>query len=115
MIASAARTAASSSRRFWRCLRRILRCTGPSLFCSATSVTLGKTGPDSEQFDPGEFFDGDLLDTPGWRLMCLLGAGWSFDAATDLASRPHHEVDLHQAIDLLENGCDEATALAILL
>ena len=47
-----------------------------------------------------------------WRLEMLERAGYSRDAAEELASR--HDVDLHAAIDLVEHGCAEDVALRIL-
>jgi hypothetical protein len=43
----------------------------------------------------------------------LQRAGYGPDAAAELASR--HDVDLHHAIDLVEQGCPEDIALRILL
>jgi hypothetical protein len=48
-----------------------------------------------------------------WRAEALERAGYDADAAAELAARP--DVDLHQAIGLLENGCPPETALQILL
>jgi hypothetical protein len=48
-----------------------------------------------------------------WRLEMLERAGYSHDAAGELAAR--HDVDLHAAIDLLAQGCSEDVALRILL
>ena len=48
-----------------------------------------------------------------WRLEMLARAGYSRDAAAELASR--HDIDLHAAIDLIEQGCSEDIALRILL
>ena len=54
----------------------------------------------------------------GWRVLCwrlaeLSSAGYSDDAAAVLAALSG--VDLHEATDLLLNGCEQATALRILL
>jgi hypothetical protein len=77
---------------------------------------VAKTGPGSDPEDfVGGFFDGELTDTAGWRTLLLIGAGYSSDAAVELGLRPYWEVDVHEAISLLERGCDEATALQILL
>ncbi len=43
-----------------------------------------------------------------WRLERLIAAGWDEIAALILAA--DHTVDLHQACELLERGCDQATA-----
>jgi hypothetical protein len=48
-----------------------------------------------------------------WRAEALERAGYDAAAAAELAARP--DVDLHQAIGLLENGCPPDTALKILL
>ena len=48
-----------------------------------------------------------------WRAEALERAGYAAAAAAELAARP--DVDLHQAIGLLENGCPPETALKILL
>ena len=48
-----------------------------------------------------------------WRTDALERAGYDPDAAVELATR--HDVDLHLAIGLLENGCPADTALRILL
>lgn len=48
-----------------------------------------------------------------WRAEELERAGYSHEAAAELAAR--HEVDLHRAIDLLREGCPHDVALAILL
>ncbi|HEX7084294.1 MAG TPA: hypothetical protein VF186_09300 [Gaiellaceae bacterium] len=47
-----------------------------------------------------------------WRAEELERAGFSRDAATELAGRS--DVDLHRAIDLLAQGCPPETALSIL-
>ena len=48
-----------------------------------------------------------------WRAQELERAGYSPDAAAKLAARS--DVDLHQAIDLLTQGCPAEVALKILL
>ncbi len=110
MTANAAKNPDSRIRRCWRWLHRKLRCGDRNRFFSASSVTLAKSGPDSK-FDPGEFFDGDLTDTEGWRFLCLWEAGWSYDRAQELAART--DVDLHKACALIEK-CPEPLALEIL-
>jgi hypothetical protein len=47
-----------------------------------------------------------------WRLEQLVRAGYRSLHAHELASRA--DVDLHLACDLLERGCPEETAFAIL-
>lgn len=47
-----------------------------------------------------------------WRLERLIAAGWDEIPALIIAA--DHAVDLHRACGLLENGCDQATAWAIL-
>ena len=48
-----------------------------------------------------------------WRAAELERAGYSPDAAARIAAR--HDVDLHRAVGLLENGCPAELALKILL
>lgn len=48
-----------------------------------------------------------------WRLSCLLDAGWRPFRAELLA--PRFDIDLHVAVDLVRQGCDQKTALRILL
>jgi hypothetical protein len=51
-------------------------------------------------------------DVVSWRIERLLGAGYDDEAALVLAL--DRDVDLHQAISLLERGCPLDTALQIL-
>jgi len=55
----------------------------------------------------------ELEQVERWRLETLRRAGYDAESAAVLASS--HEVDLHDAVDLLERGCSLATALKILL
>jgi hypothetical protein len=48
-----------------------------------------------------------------WRSEELERAGYAPDAAAELAAR--HDIDLHQAVALLEQGCTPDLALQILL
>lgn len=48
-----------------------------------------------------------------WRADMLERAGYSADDASELAGR--FDVDLHQAIGLIEKGCTPEVALQILL
>jgi predicted Zn-dependent protease len=48
-----------------------------------------------------------------WRFRMLSDAGYDACAAARLASAV--EIDLHQACDLVANGCSPVTALRILL
>ena len=48
-----------------------------------------------------------------WRLEMLAQAGYEPAAAAELAARL--DVDLHQALDLLERGCPPELAARILL
>ena len=52
-----------------------------------------------------------------WRFEYLTRAGYDAHAAGLLAPRWKGEetIDLHRAVGLLENGCDQETALQILL
>jgi hypothetical protein len=47
-----------------------------------------------------------------WRAEALEHAGYAAAAALELAARP--DVDLHRAIELLENGCPPELAVQIL-
>jgi hypothetical protein len=55
----------------------------------------------------------ELERVEAWRAQELERAGYSRDAAAELAAR--HDIDLHRAIDLLRQGCPHDVALAILL
>jgi hypothetical protein len=55
----------------------------------------------------------ELEQVERWRATELERAGYSADAAARIASR--HDVDLHRAIALVENGCPPELALKILL
>jgi hypothetical protein len=48
----------------------------------------------------------------GWRAQELERAGFSAEAAAELA--PRSDIDLHHAIKLLESGCSPELALEIL-
>lgn len=48
-----------------------------------------------------------------WRVDSLVRAGYTQDAAFDLAFSKH--VDLHAAVRLVKSGCPADTALRILL
>jgi hypothetical protein len=48
-----------------------------------------------------------------WRAQALERAGYAPDAAVELALR--QDIDLHFAVELIENGCPPETALRILL
>ncbi len=52
-----------------------------------------------------------------WRLLQLLDAGYPLDGAQRLAALDvgPDKVDLHEACDLVRNGCSPALALEILL
>jgi protoporphyrinogen oxidase len=52
------------------------------------------------------------LDVVSWRYDRLVAAGYPPNTAIVLADSP---VDLHQALDLLANGCSPRQALRILL
>ena len=47
-----------------------------------------------------------------WRLHVLIEAGYPLPLAERLAAS---EADLHQAVELVDNGCEHATAADILL
>ena len=48
----------------------------------------------------------------GWRLHVLIEAGYPVHLAERLA---HSEADLHQAVELVRQGCDARVAAEILL
>jgi hypothetical protein len=48
-----------------------------------------------------------------WRASALERAGYDPVAAAELAGR--NDIDLHLAVELLENGCPPETALRILI
>jgi len=48
-----------------------------------------------------------------WRAEALERAGYDIASALELAAR--NDVDLHQAIDLVESGCSPDLAVRILL
>jgi len=48
-----------------------------------------------------------------WRAEALEKVGYDLVSATQLAAR--HDVDLHQAVELVEAGCPTELALRILL
>jgi hypothetical protein len=57
--------------------------------------------------------DGDKRLVVHWRFDSLVRAGYAERDAVVAAT--HFEVDLHQAVDLVQRGCPSATALRILL
>jgi hypothetical protein len=57
--------------------------------------------------------DPELQRIERWRLEALERAGYPSAAAVELAVR--HDVDLHGAIELVEQGCSPELALRILL
>ena len=58
-------------------------------------------------------FEPEIEVVEQWRLLTLERAGYDSESASVLAAS--HEVDLHQAVELLERGCPVAVALQILL
>jgi hypothetical protein len=48
-----------------------------------------------------------------WRYEALLRAGYEPSAARRMAER--HDIDLHNAVELVERGCAPELAVAILL
>jgi hypothetical protein len=48
-----------------------------------------------------------------WRVQSLSRVGYDLESATVLAAS--HEIDLHRAMSLVENGCPVDLALQILL
>jgi len=62
---------------------------------------------------PTPTLDSEIELVEQWRLEALQRAGYDPESASVLAVS--HEVDLHQAIDLLRRGCSVDLALQILL
>lgn len=58
-------------------------------------------------------FETELERIEAWRMEALIRAGYDEDAAMKLATRL--DVDLHQAIGLIDRGCSPELALQILL
>lgn len=56
---------------------------------------------------------GELERVERWRAEALERAGYPAEAARRIAAR--HDVDLHRAMRMLENGCPAELALKILL
>jgi hypothetical protein len=54
----------------------------------------------------------DSFDVIGWRFDELRRAGWPINEALQLAERT--DVDLHEACELLAQGCSVEVALRIL-
>jgi hypothetical protein len=59
-----------------------------------------------------EYFETELERVERWRAEALTRAGFDERSAIELAAR--QDVDLHQAISLLEAGCSPELALRIL-
>ncbi len=59
-----------------------------------------------------EYVETEIERVERWRAEALIRAGYDARAATELASRM--DVDLHRAIQLLEEGCPPDLALQIL-
>ena len=55
----------------------------------------------------------ELDQVEHWRAQELIRAGYPAEGAAKLAAR--HDVDLHYAVQLLDNGCPAELALQILL
>lgn len=61
----------------------------------------------------GANWDRRIATQATWRTDALERAGFGIKLAHELAARP--EVDLHLAVDLVENGCSPELAARILL
>jgi hypothetical protein len=57
--------------------------------------------------------DTELVKIERWRIEELVRAGYGTRAAGRLAAR--HDIDLHRAIELLDQGCPPELATKILL
>jgi hypothetical protein len=62
---------------------------------------------------PTQTLGSELELVEQWRLEALERAGYDAESASVLAVS--HEVDLHQAVDLVRRGCSVDLALQILL
>jgi hypothetical protein len=79
---------------------------GRSTFAGSPNTTLEMP---AAQLHTGE--ETDLIEA--WRAEALERAGYPTDSAVEIAGR--HDIDLHQAVDLLQAGCSVELALRILL
>jgi hypothetical protein len=57
--------------------------------------------------------DHEATEVLRWRFEVLVRSGYDMEQAAVLAA--HVEVDVHDAIRLIERGCDGETALRILI
>ena len=55
----------------------------------------------------------EVAEVARWRLSELVRAGYTWDQGVLLAARP--EIDLHDAVKLLRQGCPAETAVKILI
>ena len=62
---------------------------------------------------PTPTLDSELELVEQWRLEALQRAGYDAESASVLAAS--HDVDLHQAVDMVRRGCSVDLALQILL
>lgn len=62
--------------------------------------------------EPHAFLETEADRIEGWRLRCLIEAGYPIQTAEHLAK--DFTVDLHQAVALVERGCHPELAEAIL-
>lgn len=60
-----------------------------------------------------ELDESDAVEVLRWRFGVLLRAGFDFDQAAMVAA--HVDVDLHEAVELLDRGCPAETAIRILV
>jgi hypothetical protein len=66
----------------------------------------------AEKTETPLFHENELARVESWRLHVLLEAGYPVHLAERIAGS---EVDLHDAVGLLERGCEPTTAAEILL
>lgn len=66
----------------------------------------------STQMPTVEYVETEIERVERWRAEALIRAGYDPGAATELAARM--DVDLHRAIQMLEEGCPPDLALQIL-
>lgn len=74
---------------------------------------MAKPGPDSTDDElPVVPADDDPDGVFWWRASCLLDAGYSLAGALLIA---HTHADLHKAVRMRKAGCDEGTAIDLLI
>jgi hypothetical protein len=73
--------------------------------------TMKSQGMSAARLETSDASELDRIET--WRRQELERAG--YDPSSALVLAVHHEIDLHEAVDLLTRGCSVEIALQILL